>query len=78
MKTDQNHWSMIPRLVAFKDGKAVAVGQHCNHYSGAKLEVIHLPTDHYDFIGPVDVVGKTKEQIEAEAEHVRQQMAQAG
>lgn len=78
MLTTVHHWIMVPRLVAFVDGIAVAAGLNCNNHSGASLSVVHLPTDHYDFIGPVDVVGKTLLQIELEAEHVRQQMTQAG
>jgi hypothetical protein len=57
--------SLIPRLVAFdENGKAICTGCPANLYSNT--QTIRLPTDHYDFAGPVNVQGKTKEQIERE------------
>lgn len=76
MKTKASYQSMVPRLVAFLDNKAIAVGLSCNHYPKAKLEVIHLPTDNLDFIGPVNVLGKTRKEIELEAECVRLGMSE--
>ncbi len=61
----------IPRLVVFDAaGKAIAAGNPANAIDGTKI-VIDLPTDHYDFIGPIDVKGKTLEEIQAEILTVR-------
>lgn len=51
------------RSVYFLNGKAV--GTH-PIYPGATMVVMQLPSDHYDFLGPVSILGKTKAQIEAE------------
>ena len=56
-------FKMIPRNVAFVDGKAIAVGCAASLYRDAVHKVIFLPTDHYDFVG-IDVVGKTEEEIQ--------------
>lgn len=53
---------MIPRNVAFVDGKAIAVGCAASLYTEAVHKVMFLPTDHYDFVG-IDVIGKTEEEI---------------
>ena len=51
---------LVPRGVKFLNGIAVAVEPAiCEH---DKVEVIFLPTDHYDFVG-YNVKGKTKQQI---------------
>jgi hypothetical protein len=61
-------WTMINRAVGFKDGKAVCAGTSVNVATVDSVEVIPLPTDHYDFVGPVIVKGKTREEIIREAE----------
>jgi hypothetical protein len=58
-------YSMFPRGVYFKDGKAVGISPYAGEYDC--VHTIFLPSDHYDFAGPVRVNGKTKEQIEQEA-----------
>ncbi len=57
----------IARTVYFKNGKAIGAGFTSAQFEADKAEVIRLPTDHYDFIGPIKVFGKTKEEIEKEA-----------
>jgi hypothetical protein len=61
--------SKYPRAIFFKDGKAVGTtntmhGKGFDYYDS--MHVMQLPSDHYDFLGPINVVGKTKEEIEAE------------
>lgn len=52
-----------PRSIYFKDGKAV--GSHSSlPYDTVKT--IWLPSDHYDFLGPINIFGKTEEEIELE------------
>jgi hypothetical protein len=58
-------WQKIPRSVYFKDGKAIGTFPSQPYDS---MTVINLPTDHYDFRGPIDIIGKTKEQIEKQVE----------
>jgi hypothetical protein len=60
-------WQMIPRAVGFKNGIAVCAGNAVHVNDLDSVEVIELPTDHYDFLGPVTVQGKTYEQIVQEA-----------
>lgn len=58
----------FPRTVYFKDGKAIGAGVGGSHQKKHdSMEVIFLPSDHYDFIGPIKVCGKTKAEIENEA-----------
>lgn len=60
----------IPRGIYFKNGVGVSVvPQVCHDYDECK--VVYLPTDHYDFIGPINIVGKTLDQIKTEAETYR-------
>lgn len=54
--------SMYPRAVLFKNGRAV--GTYTMAIDHDTMVVMHLPSDHYDFLGPISVVGKTKEEIE--------------
>lgn len=62
---------MIPRLVAFKNGVCVAAGTAANvAYEADHKEVMHLPTDHFDFLG-YNPVGKTKEQISQDISDTR-------
>lgn len=62
----------IPRGIYFKNGKATGTQRpHVSEGDSISLDVIFLPTDHYDFIGPIKVQGKSKEDIEAEAESFR-------
>jgi len=57
---------MIARGVAFDDnGKAIVAGNPTCFYKNMK--VMWLPTDHYDFNGPLNVKGKTEQEIIAEA-----------
>lgn len=63
MDTTTKNYSLIPRSVYFKDGKAVHTHPSISY---DKIDVIRLPTDHYDFIGPIPIVGKTKDQIESD------------
>lgn len=60
---------LVYRNVHFgKDGIAVAAG--CwNHVNGYSM-TMELPTDHYDFIGPVNVKGKTADQIREEVKSI--------
>ena len=58
--------SMIPRAVYFSENKAVGAGFAAPNVYDAVF-VINLPTDHYDFIGPISCIGKSKEEIEKEA-----------
>ena len=60
-------WVLVPRILAFMNGKAVAAGEDCNLLCNAKLQVVHLPTDDYLEYGPVKFYGKTLEEIEKES-----------
>lgn len=68
MQTQEVNFMLIPRCVAFKNG--IAVGgcfyKRTTVDSNVEEKVVLLPTDHYDFAGPVDFIGKTKEQIESD------------
>lgn len=60
-----------PRAIYFKNGKAVGttmsmLGKGFEYYDS--MFIINLPSDHYDFMGPINVFGKTKKEIETEAE----------
>ena len=62
---------MIPRLIAFDrtTGKAVSAGVAAHShpdYNECQKVIIDLPTDHYDFLGPINPVGKTEAEIRAE------------
>lgn len=59
-----SQFSLYPRLVAFEDNKAVVEGNPAHFYKDKR--VISLPSDHYDFAGPIRVEGKTQEQIDQE------------
>jgi len=56
-----------PRAVFFKDGRAIGAGFTAASKEADKMVVMMLPSDHYDFIGPINVVGKTRAEIENEA-----------
>lgn len=58
---------LIPRSIAFVDGRCVAVGNEVHTITDpeAVKDVMKFPTDHYDFLGPVNPVGNTREEIEA-------------
>ena len=58
--------NLYSRAVYFKDGKAVGAGVGGSHQDFDHMEVMLLPSDHYDFIGPIKVWGKTKYEIEQE------------
>jgi hypothetical protein len=69
--------SLYPRDAAFKDGRCVASGCPAALYTkadGYERATIFLPSDHYDFGGPVFPVGLTKAEIE---EKVRAVMGEA-
>lgn len=57
---------MVPRSVAFIGDLAVAAGVAVDNTPHDRVEVIHLPTDHVDFLGPYDFKGKTSHQIRKE------------
>lgn len=57
----------INRAVYFKTGVCIGAGFCAAEREADATEVIALPTDHFDFLGPIKVIGKTKEQIETEA-----------
>lgn len=57
----------IPRNVYFRDGFCIGAGFSSVEKDADKVEVILLPTEHYDFLGPIEVLNKTKTQIELEA-----------
>lgn len=62
---------LINRAVYFIDGKAIGAGFSPAMYSPkVKAEVIALPTEHYDFLGPIDIIGKSKAEIEAEVKTI--------
>ena len=67
--------SFIPRAVVFRDDKGVCAGCPAGMYvgePGCVTKTIELPTDHYDFAGPVSVLGKTEEEILREVETYRE------
>ena len=56
---------LINRQLAFdRNGRCVAAGCSCEVTPHVSTAVVALPTDHYDFLGPVQVVGKTMPEIE--------------
>jgi hypothetical protein len=57
---------MIPRGLVF-DSNGICLGTSMFN-SGASIKTVSLPTDHYDFLGPINPVGKTLKQIEAEVQ----------
>lgn len=59
-------YQFIPRSVYFKDGICIGAGFCSSAHQADQMEIIALPTDHYDFLGPINVLSKTKEQIEQE------------
>lgn len=68
-------WQMIPRGVGFKDGIGVCAGNAVHVARDINsVKVVFLPTDHYDFLGPVSVKGKTLEEIKKEADRVIEEM----
>lgn len=57
---------LVPRGIAFDKitGKAVAVCPQIDYYDKQyEQKVIDLPTDHYDFIGDINPIGKTEHEI---------------
>jgi hypothetical protein len=53
-----------PRSIYFLQGKAIGtfnLGRHDD------MHVMMLPSDHYDFLGPINIIGKTQEKIQQEA-----------
>jgi hypothetical protein len=63
-------FTYIPRAVYFKTGQCIGTGFSA---SGLEVKVIHLPTEHYDFPGPIerDIKGKTYSEILAEVEQFK-------
>jgi len=54
----------IPRQLAFDViGRCVAAGVACQVALHTTTEIVKLPTDHYDFIGFIDPVGMTLDEI---------------
>lgn len=69
---------VFPRDAAFKDGKCVAVGCPAALYNkkdGYTHATVWLPSDHYDFIGPLKVEGLTADEIR---EHAAQYLESRG
>ena len=56
-----------PRSIFFKNGKAIKTNEFCDYDS---IIVMNLPSDHYDFIGPINVIGKSKSEIEEEIKNL--------
>lgn len=59
--------SKYPRGVYFVDGKAVCSSPELPPF-GATLKVMDIPSDHYDFFGPIQFRGLTELQILEQAE----------
>ena len=57
-----------PRAVYFSNGLGVCAGVSGQLTSHDSMVVVLLPSEHYDFVGPVNVRGKTLSQIEKEVE----------
>lgn len=55
-----------PRGIYFVDGKAVCVSPELAP-EGAALVVMEIPSDHYDFFGPLKIKGLTCGEIQEEA-----------
>lgn len=67
----------VPRQVVFKDNICVAAGLPCGLYGPEfQKEVIFLPTDNVDFIGYVNPVGMTREEIKNEVEKMVDKLPQ--
>ena len=59
-----NNIRYFPRSIYFLNDKAV--GSHpVGKYD--KMRVISLPSDHYDFLGPINIYGKTEQEIKEES-----------
>lgn len=58
-------YRLYPRGLYFVNG--LCVGTHCTVPKNEKptMEVVQLPSDHYDFIGPLVIQGKTLAEIKA-------------
>ena len=59
----------VPRGIYFVDGKAVCVAPAIPP-DGAVQKVMEIPTDHYDFFGPIEYKGLTEDEILKEAAKV--------
>ena len=63
--------TLIPRQLAFDaNGICVAAGCSCEVTPHVATRMVALPTDHVDFLGPVEVVGKTLGEIRSAIEEV--------
>lgn len=56
-------YSNYPRSVYFKNTKAIGTFDHSDHDD---MFIIQIPSDHFDFLGPINIIGKTKVEIENE------------
>lgn len=63
---------LFSRAVHFKGDRGAGAGFALCQRDYDRTEVLSLPSDHYDFLGPLDVVGKTKDEILLEAEQLLQ------
>lgn len=62
---------LYPRSVYFVNGRAIGAGFSCaEQESKKKTVVMFLPSEHPDFLGPINVLGKTQEQIELEVKAI--------
>jgi len=58
---------LYPRSVYFVNGRAIGAGFSVAEQDPKKKTVVmFLPSEHHDFLGPINVLGKTQEQIELE------------
>jgi hypothetical protein len=58
----------IPRSVYFDhNGKCIGAGFSAVEREAATTKIMLLPTDHYDFLGPIQVKGKSEAEIIEEA-----------
>lgn len=58
---------LIPRSIYFRNGKAIGTFPNQDYDI---VETMWLPTDHYDFIGPISLIGRTKEEIEKDIKNL--------
>ncbi len=58
-------YSLIPRQVAFQNDKCIAYGISSSNYTfpDVNKKIIKFPSDNYDFFGPINPIGKNKEEI---------------
>jgi hypothetical protein len=60
MNNKDYYW--VPRSLYFKNGKFVGTF-NLGTESHDEVHYMHLPTDHYDFCGPINLRNKTYQEI---------------